>query len=340
MNLSTQIKEINGKERIKSAINNLSAQDIPFFFMIDYSGEKGIVENLGNLKESNISGSVNGMTFGRKPEQNTKADSREIRSIPVPFKEYSKGFANVQNHIKRGNTYLLNLTFRSELKGNISLSEIYKNSDSPFKLLWEDRLVFFSPEPFIKIKEGKIYSFPMKGTIDASLPNAKEELLNNHKELCEHYTIVDLIRNDLSTCATKINVDKFRYIDKIETSHGPILQSSSCISGTLIDNPKGELGTILYKMLPAGSITGAPKAKTLQIIKESETTPRGYYTGIMGISSGNSIEAGVIIRYIEKDGEKYYYRSGGGITTNSNLEEEYKELIDKIYTRSISPENH
>ena len=84
-------------------------------------------------------------------------------------------------------------------------------------------------------------------------------------------------------------------------------------------------------MLPAGSISGAPKNKTLEIINNVENHKRGYYTGIFGFFDGESFDSAVTIRYIEKFKKKYYYKSGGGITYNSRLDDEYKELINKIY---------
>jgi para-aminobenzoate synthetase component 1 len=88
-------------------------------------------------------------------------------------------------------------------------------------------------------------------------------------------------------------------------------------------------------MLPAGSICGAPKAKTVSIIQEVEQGPRGYYTGIFGYFNGETLDSGVNIRYIEKNDGRLLYRSGGGITFLSNQESEYKELIEKIYVPII-----
>ena len=171
----------------------------------------------------------------------------------------------------------------------------------------------------------------MKGTIDAGLPQAKERLLTSKKELAEHFTIVDLIRNDLSMVAKNVKVDRFQYIDHIKTNRKELFQMSSEISGDLPSNYKENLGNIIFKMLPAGSITGAPKQKTLEIINEAELYDRGYYTGIFGIFDGSSLDSGVMIRYIEKTEDGFMYKSGGGITSQSILDEEYQELIDKIY---------
>ena len=166
----------------------------------------------------------------------------------------------------------------------------------------------------------------MKGTIDATLPDAENRLLQNHKETCEHYTIVDLIRNDLNIVATRVQVKRFRYVEKIHTSQGEILQTSSEISGW-----QNELGTLLFKLLPAGSISGAPKAATQKLIRQAEGLPRGYYSGVFGYFDGQTLDSAVLIRFIEKVDNRYYFRSGGGITVNSQAKEEYQEILEKIY---------
>ena len=215
--------------------------------------------------------------------------------------------------------------------------------------------VCFSPETFVRIKNGRIYSYPMKGTLDASLPDAEKQLMEDRKEAAEHATIVDLIRNDLSRVAENVGVDKYRYIDVLHTNKGDILQTSSEISGRLPEEYPHHLGEILDAQLPAGSITGAPKDKTMQIIQEAEGYDRGFYTGIMGIYNQGELNSAVMIRFIEEetspvdfeaDGEKnfkanegkkpkesrkLYFKAGGGITSKSDCRREYEEVIQKIY---------
>ena len=87
----------------------------------------------------------------------------------------------------------------------------------------------------------------------------------------------------------------------------------------------------IFDMLPAGSVTGAPKVKTLDIIKNAENYDRGFYTGVAGFFDGKELDSCVLIRYVEKNNGDLIYKSGGGITSQSILEEEYQELIDKIY---------
>ena len=152
-----------------------------------------------------------------------------------------------------------------------------------------------------------------------------------HKESAEHSTIVDLLRNDLSQVAKQVKLKRFKYLDEITTPEGSIFQMSSEIEGRLQKNYNEHLGDIFFKLLPAGSVSGAPKSKTLQIINSIESKQRGYYTGICGIYDGTNLDSGVMIRFIESDNDELFYRSGGGITFMSELDKEYQELVDKIY---------
>ena len=195
----------------------------------------------------------------------------------------------------------------------------------------ENEFLVFSPEIFVQIREGKIHSYPMKGTIDATLPGSREKILADQKELAEHVTIVDLIRNDLSQIAKHVAVKKFRYIDEIRTSAKTLLQVSSEIVGDLPPGYESMLGDLLIRLLPAGSVSGAPKPKTLAIIEEAEGEKRGYYTGVFGYYDGKNLDSGVMIRFIEKQGARFFYRSGGGITAQSDVTAEYQEVIDKVY---------
>ena len=88
---------------------------------------------------------------------------------------------------------------------------------------------------------------------------------------------------------------------------------------------------LLVCLLPAGSVSGAPKPKTLEIIANAEREKRGYYTGVVGYFDGDKLDCGVMIRVIERIENRYFYRSGGGITTQSDAEMEYEEMIDKVY---------
>jgi len=312
---------------IKQA-NEWGSKKIPFFFLIDFEKKRPVIFKLEDLKYKNVL--INFPCFSNF--------TQKISSTPVVLdfnmmdkETYKKAFEKVLFHIKQGDSYLLNLTFPALITSNINLKEIFLQACSKYKIYFKEQFVGFSPETFIKINDNTIYSYPMKGTIDASLPNAKELLLSNKKELYEHYTIVDLIRNDLSKVANKVTVTKFRLVDKIVSAQGKLLQVSSEIQGKLDINWQRNIGNILDVLLPAGSISGAPKDKTIEIIRKNELDERGYYTGIYGVFDGQNLDSAVNIRFIEKNKNRYFYRSGGGLTALSELNNEYKELKQKIY---------
>ena len=310
-------------------MNRLGKKRIPFLFVIDFAMKQPIVIPLDEIDSKKLLFDVNGIS--NRQHYSLVEKKLVFNSTPISKKVYCKAFNKVQFHISRGDTFLLNLTMPTKVETNFTLKDIFYRSKAKYKLWIMDKFVVFSPEIFVKIKNGVISSYPMKGTMDASLPNAEERLLASGKELAEHYTIVDLIRNDLSMVAEKVDVFRFRYIDRLKTHKGELLQMSSEISGKLPDNYHENIGTILFTLLPAGSVSGAPKKKTVEIINSTEEYDRGYYTGIFGIYNGTNIDSGVMIRYIEQSPEGLIYKSGGGITTNSICEDEYQELIDKIY---------
>ena len=387
------------KQEIIDKINQLASQDEPFLFVINYQGDKAFIrllsdiipeeclfdfEGRGNFshawKETWKEGTSEKETW--KKETSEEEISETTWQIEPPlYEDYERSFNIVKSNIMAGNSYLTNLTCRVPVSCNLSLEEIFHRAKGKYKLLLrrkrtqaEDKahlkeenieenltpFVCFSPETFVRIKGGRIYSYPMKGTLDASLPNAEKQLMEDRKEAAEHATIVDLIRNDLSRVAEDVRVDKYRYIDVLHTNKGNILQTSSEISGRLPEDYPHHLGEILDAQLPAGSITGAPKDKTMQIIQEAEGYDRGFYTGIMGIYDQGELNSAVMIRFIEEetspvdfetDGEKnfkakegkasegkepkasreLYFKAGGGITSKSDCQREYEEVIQKIY---------
>ncbi|AWX14482.1 aminodeoxychorismate synthase component I [Mergibacter septicus] len=306
----------------------------PFFFLIDFEQEKPIIYPLAEIAKLGLFVQMPGMdNLADLPEAiKTKAlPTLQWQTFPLPFETYLQGFKTVQQAIQLGNSYLLNLTYPTLLKTNYSLSQLFLATQAPYKLWYQDHFVCFSPECFVRIKGNTIYSYPMKGTMNAEQAEAKQQLLASEKELWEHYTIVDLIRNDLAMVASNIQVDRFRYCEKIITERGAIWQTSSEIKGELSSEWRQDPLQILTKLLPAGSISGAPKQKTLEIIQQAEQQKRGYYTGIFGYFDGENLESAVIIRYIEQQNEALYFRSGGGITAQSQAAVEYNELLEKVY---------
>jgi para-aminobenzoate synthetase component I len=308
-------------------LNDWSKQRIPFLFIIDYELKRPFAYRLTAIDRSEILFDVNGIS--NVPVQTRAARSLAFERSPMLFEDYHRKFKVVADALHRGESYLANLTIQTPVVMNLSLRELFFAAKAKYKLWFRNEFLVFSPESFVRIENGKIFSFPMKGTIDASVPNARETILNDQKEKAEHVTIVDLIRNDLSLVADNVSVNRFRYVDELKTSRHTLLQISSEISGEL--KPELALGDLLIKLLPAGSISGAPKKRTVQIIQQAEKEERGYFTGVFGIFDGVRVDSGVMIRFIENTPQGFMYRSGGGITALSDAEQEYKEAIDKIY---------
>lgn len=171
----------------------------------------------------------------------------------------------------------------------------------------------------------------MKGTIDATIPQAKSVILANQKEMAEHVMVVDLLRNDLNMVSKNVRVENFRYITKIDAGDKKLLQVSSHICGDLEDNWHENIGSILKKLLPAGSISGTPKKSTLDIIERIEKYDRDFFSGVFGVYDGTKLDSAVMIRFIEKTNKGFIYKSGGGITLESDPRSEYKEMLDKVY---------
>jgi para-aminobenzoate synthetase component I len=318
---------ISHKEIIDK-INHFAERNETFLFAIDFAGEKGFVIS---PKEADIIGIQYNIEGRQNTAKNKAGRLINFNFFPVSFSIYEKAFNKILFHLKRGDTYLLNLTFPTKLRVNHTTEQLFASSQAPFKLFVPGCFLVFSPEVFVRIGNYRISCFPMKGTIDALLPDSAQQLMENRKELFEHNTIVDLIRNDLAMVSTNVKVARFRYLERIHTNRGDLLQMSSEIRGDLPPDYRQRLGDILFTLLPAGSVTGAPKKKTVEIIRATETYDRGFYTGIFGFFDGQSLTSAVSIRFIEQTPDGLVFKSGGGITALSDAESEYQEMVKKVY---------
>lgn len=303
---------------------SLATAGTPFFFITDFLGLSTHAYTQEQLSHEDIFFEFNSPNPAPK-------HSQKLEIVKPSFANYKQGFLRIIEAIKRGETYVINYTAKTAVKTPLSLKEIYDLANAKYKLYYKNLFVCFSPETFITIKENTIHTFPMKGTIDASMKDAENKILEDKKELAEHTMIVDLLRNDLSQVSSEVTVQRFRYIDTIDAGDKKLLQVSSHISGKLLSSWKENLDDILAKLLPAGSISGAPKKSTLAHIQDIEDYDRGYFCGIMGYFDGSDLTSSVMIRFIEKENENLFYKSGGGITIDSDAQKEYQELIDKIY---------
>ena len=315
------------KESGFAEMDRLSKARTPFLFIISFEQERIFAKPLDALDED--------IFYKLEAWRNYPAQERTgectFSKSPVDFGTYKKALDHVLEEIRAGNTYLLNLTFRTPVESSFTLKEIFTYARAKFKLYFKDQFVCFSPERFVEMKGNTIATYPMKGTIDACLPDAREKILSDEKEMAEHVMIVDLMRNDLGIIGSNVTVEKFRYVEKIQAGEKELLQVSSKITATLPPDWRDHIGTLLSQILPAGSISGTPKKSTLHIIRQVENGERGFYTGVFGVFDGNSLRSGVMIRFIEKENGRLFYKSGGGITIDSDVNSEYEELLDKIY---------
>lgn len=322
------------REEAMNRMNRLGSEGRPFFFLIDYQGRQCLVEEPDKLPFSEL-------RFVFPEASNVPEGYRETvcpenfrwQPHPIGFEAYRRGFDIVHRHLHGGNSFLVNYTCATPVDTDLSLLQVFEHAGARYRLWLKDRFVVFSPEIFVRIRDGFIYSHPMKGTIDATLPDARERLLADPKESAEHATITDLIRNDLSRFSTEVTVTRYRYLDELQTHRGPLLQMSSEIRGRLPEDYASRLGDLFFSLLPAGSITGAPKCRTMQIIREAENYDRGFYTGVTGFFDGRNLDSAVLIRFLEQlpdDGGKVF-KSGGGITFRSEARSEYEEMKQKVY---------
>lgn len=309
-------------------LNTWGAAKKPFVFLIDFEQKKPLAWLAEDCPDDfqfkfNIAGcssSLQKKAVAHKP--------KNLMKSPISFEDYSVKFNKVFSALHRGDSFLMNLTVPTPVSNQDHFQTYFDQAQSKYVIWLKNEFISFSPETFVQIVNGKIATFPMKGTIDANLPNAKETILNDTKELAEHATIVDLLRNDLSRVATNVRVTNFRYYEALQTQDGKIGQVSSAIEGDLPLDYASMIGTILYDLLPAGSISGAPKNKTIELIAEIEGQARGYYTGIAGYFDGINLDSCVLIRYLGADN---IYHSGGGITFLSDANAEYQEMLKKVY---------
>lgn len=320
---------MNNTKQLEQQLNHWGASRTPFLMFIDFEMQEFFAQALDQISNHEVRYNFNGINNTDKTTSATPPSHLEWQTQFIEQATYLHAFNIVQQGLHQGDSYLTNLTFPTPIHTNWDLTTIFQHTKANYKLWYKDRFVLFSPETFVKIKDNKIYSFPMKGTLSAHLP--AQILLDDTKEQAEHATIVDLIRNDLSILAKNVRVDKYRYVEQIETLHGNLWQTSSQISGDLPNNYHQQLGHILLKLLPAGSISGAPKKATVNIIQAAEQQKRGFYTGVAVLWDGYQLDSCVMIRFIEKNKKGLQYWSGGGITAYSNALEEYKELKEKVY---------
>jgi para-aminobenzoate synthetase component 1 len=273
-------------------LNEWGSQKKPFVFLIDFEQKKPLTWPIEacpdwfQFKFTKISSS-NQVTSSSTNFDQTFSSIEQLTfensliKHPISLSDYQHKYNLVMDALQKGDSFLMNLTIPTPVQNKLDFKTYFDHAKSKYVIWLKEEFIAFSPETFIQIDNGKIATFPMKGTIDASLPNAKELLLNDPKE-----------------------------------------------EGELPKDYASRIGSILYDLLPAGSVSGAPKKKTAELIASIEGADRGYYTGIAGYFDGVNLDSCVLIRYLAANN---VYHSGGGITFQSDMASEYQEMINKVY---------
>ena len=254
--------------------------------------------------------------------------------------EYRTAFKKVQNYIKAGDCYQINLTqeFTAKAQGCLltTAEKFWKLTDAPYSsyLKVDDfELLSCSPELFINFEENrKIVTRPIKGTMPRYADpkqdeQSKKNLIHSKKDQAENVMIVDLLRNDLSVYAEtgSVKTPQLFGIESFNQVHHMVSEVTATLKQDI--NPF----KVLMSALPGGSITGAPKIRAMQIIDEVEGAPRGAYCGSMGYFNFDGTGSwNILIRSIQKYQEDVSIWAGGGITIASDCDAEYQECFDKV----------
>jgi len=268
--------------------------------------------------------------------QNQYSLNKCLLNVSEP--NYRDALDKIKNYISAGDTYQVNFTdkYTFDFEGSpiacfSALREKQKVAYSAFINAGGKHVLSFSPEIFFRIDSGTITTKPMKGTVRRGKYPAEDEALcqwlrHDEKNLSENLMIVDLLRNDVGRAAKtgSVEVKEMFAVEKYET----LFQMTSTVQGTL--RPGLSLYELFQCLFPSGSVTGAPKRRTMQIIRELEEKPRGVYTGAIGyITPARDAMFSVAIRTLVIDGAEGEMGIGSGIVFDSDAREEYEECALK-----------
>ncbi|MGP4068650.1 aminodeoxychorismate synthase component I [Halobacillus sp. B29] len=273
-------------------------------------------------------------------EANAHSDSFQVSDwlMEGDYSQYKKGISEIKKAIKQGETYQVNYTTRlkADFSGNEfafyrQLSAAQKSSYSAYINTGTHQLLSASPELFFRIDDGTITTKPMKGTAPrgrflAEDEKRKADLLRSEKERSENLMIVDLLRNDLGRIALpgSVHVPELFEVETYPTVH----QMTSTIKGQLDDS--FSMWEVFQALFPCGSITGAPKVRTMEYIRELERSPREVYCGAIGyMTPEKEAVFNVPIRTVMLNNGTAAYGTGGGVTWESTSEGEYEEIHTK-----------
>ena len=294
--------------------------------------ESKIIKKIeGQINEAEKAG-IDSICYEEKEVEKTRLKSNFTKN------EFENAVRKVQDYIRQGDIYQANLTQRFSGKTTLSSYELYRDlrriSPAPFGAFLNfehNHILSNSPERFIKCVDKKVETRPIKGTRPRGKNREEdlmlqEELRNSEKDRAELLMIVDLERNDIGRIS-KIGSVKVPELFVIEP-YANVNHLVATVVGEVKDDK--DCIDVIKATFPGGSITGAPKIRSMEIIDELEPTQRNVYTGSIGyIGFNGDMDLNIAIRTIIKQDDNVYFQVGGGITWDSNPEDEYQETLDK-----------
>ena len=303
-------------------IANINTQDLEE----EYAKGQSRLENLKNLIR-------NGEREKTSPAR-LKSDFKAL----FTKEEYCRMVGRAKDHIKEGDIFQVVLSNRFEADFEGGLFDAYRVlrtiNPSPYMFYFGGsnlEIAGASPETLVKLYNGRLFTFPLAGTRPRGASDEEDqalerELLADEKELAEHNMLVDLGRNDLGKISKFGTVTVDNYLSILRFSH--VMHIGSTVSGEIREGLSGL--DAINAVLPAGTLSGAPKIRAMQIINEREGNKRGIYGGAIGyLDFTGNMDTCIAIRIVYKRNNKIFIRSGAGIVADSNPESEYRECLNK-----------
>jgi para-aminobenzoate synthetase/4-amino-4-deoxychorismate lyase len=352
------IKSVRNLDEKLSRIDDLIADGFIGYSLMNYEAGYLFEKSLNKFlpKNENL---IQFLFYDKKNVQTIKSNKILVDSfekykiknfkLNTSKNEFTKSISKIKSYIEEGDTYQVNHTIKGkfDFEGSYSglFSNLVFNQSAQYIAVINNNgkiIISLSPEMFFEVKGRKIISKPMKGTARRGIDHSNDEFIKyelerSEKNRAENVMIVDLIRNDLGRISEfgSVKVKDLFEVEKYES----VYQMVSTVESKLKKNVK--LSDILKNIYPCGSITGAPKIRTMEIINELEKESRGVYTGSIGLIRKNKITFNVPIRtlVVDKKTNRGEIGLGSGIVWDSITEEEYEEtkLKGKFLTEPVKP---
>jgi anthranilate synthase component 1 len=262
-----------------------------------------------------------------------------IRKKTDSLEQYSKKVEQIKNYIREGHIFQAVLSQRWTIETKQTGIDLYRElrvlNPSPYLYYFnfgDFEIIGSSPEMLVKQLDNKVYTCPIAGTRprgkdEKEDERLKQDLLQDEKEKAEHVMLVDLARNDMGRIAEFGSVKVTQFMEVQNYSH--VMHLVSLVEG----KKKGEYHPLdlISAFLPAGTLSGAPKIRAMEIIDELETVRRGIYAGATGhLDFNGNMDFCITIRTMVKKGDKVYLQAGAGIVADSNPKSEYEECCNKV----------